>query len=96
MLSTVNAGDTDGYGDDPRTRRVSQALCTRFGAAGAYFVFNGTGANIVGLSLLLRPFEAVIGAESADPNIDECGAPERLRPASCCRWTRRTGSRPRT
>ena len=78
MLSAVNAGDAHGYGEDPWTRQVSQDLCTRFGAADAYFVFNGTGANIVGLSLLLRPFEAVICAESAHLNIDECGAPERL------------------
>ncbi len=78
MLSAANAGDAHGYGDDPWTRQVSQDLCTRFGAADAYFVFNGTGANIVGLSLLLRPFEAVICAESAHLNIDECGAPERL------------------
>ena len=73
--------------------RVSQDLCARFGAAGAYFVFNGTGANIVGLSLLLRPFEAVICAESAHLNIDECGAPERLLGQQAAdRWTRRTGS----
>ncbi len=78
MLSTVNAGDAHGYGDDPWTRQVSQDLCARFGAAAAYFVFNGTGANIVGLSLLVRPFEAVICAESAHLNVDECGAPERL------------------
>src|SRR5207248_6884549 len=44
----------------------------------AFFVFNGTGANIVGLSLLLRPFDAVICPESAHINVDECGAGERL------------------
>ena len=78
MLATANEGDTHGYGDDPWTERVSQDLCARFGAADAYFVFNGTGANVVGLSLLVRPFEAVICAESAHLNTDECGAPERL------------------
>jgi threonine aldolase len=78
MVSAANAGDTHGYGDDPWTKQVSQDLCTRFGAAAAYFVFNGTGANVLGLSLLVRPFEAVICAESAHLNIDECGAPERL------------------
>jgi threonine aldolase len=78
MLAAANAGDAHGYGDDPWTERVSQDLCTRFGARGAYFVFNGTGANIVGLSLLVRPFEAIICAESAHLNVDECGAPERL------------------
>jgi threonine aldolase len=77
-LAAANAGDAHGYGDDPWNKQVSQDLCARFGAAGAYFVFNGTGANLVGLSLLLRPYEAVICAESAHLNTDECGAPERL------------------
>ena len=33
---------------------------------------------MLGLSLLVRPYEAVICAESAHLNTDECGAPERL------------------
>jgi threonine aldolase len=33
---------------------------------------------VVGLQSLLRPFEAVICAESAHINVDECGAPERF------------------
>ena len=41
-------------------------------------MFNGTAANVLGLSLLLRPFEAVICAESSHLNVDECGAPERV------------------
>ena len=77
MLASIT-GDAHGYGDDPWTKEVSQDLCTRFGAAGAYFVFNGTGANVAGLSLLVRPYEAIICAESAHLNTDECGAPERL------------------
>lgn len=78
MLGAVNTGDAHGYGDDPWSKEVSQDLCARFGAADAYFVFNGSGANVVGLSLLVRPYEAVICAESAHLNTDECGAPERL------------------
>ena len=46
--------------------------------AEVFFVFNGTGANVVGLQSLLRPFEAVICADSAHINVDECGAPERF------------------
>ena len=50
-----------------------------FGAeGGVFFVSAGTAANVLGLSLLLRPFEAVICAESAHLNVDECGAPERV------------------
>jgi threonine aldolase len=41
-------------------------------------VLNGSGANVLGLSLLLRRHEAVICADSAHINTDECGAPERL------------------
>ena len=78
MLAATNVGDAHGYGDDPWTKQVSLDLCARFGAADASFVFNGTGANVVGLSLLLHPYEAVICAESAHLNTDECGAPERL------------------
>ena len=50
-----------------------------FGAdAEVFFAFNGTGANVVGLQSLLRPFEAVICAPTAHIYVDECGAPERF------------------
>jgi threonine aldolase len=42
------------------------------------FVFNGTGANVVGLGLALRPWQHVVCAASAHIAVDECGAPERL------------------
>ena len=78
MMSRTNEGDTHAYGDDPWTERVARELCDLSGAQGAYFVFNGTAANVLGLSLMLRPYEAVICAETAHLNVDECGAPERL------------------
>src|SRR5580704_13465689 len=43
-----------------------------------YLVLNGSGANVLGLGLLLARHEAVICAESAHINTDECGAPERI------------------
>jgi threonine aldolase len=42
------------------------------------FVWNGTGANVVSLSALCRPWESVICAETAHINTDECGAPEHI------------------
>jgi threonine aldolase len=78
MMAQANEGDTHAYGDDPWTERVSRDLCDLSGARAAYFVFNGTAANILGLSLMLRPYEAVICAETAHLNVDECGATERL------------------
>jgi threonine aldolase len=78
MIGLANQGDAHAYGDDPWTGRVTRDLCDLSGAHAAYFVFNGTAANILGLSLILRPYEAVICAETAHLNVDECGAAERL------------------
>lgn len=78
-LAQANFGDAIGYGGDPWTHRAAAALRTAFGArGGVFFVFTGTAANVLGLSLLLRPYEGVICAESAHVNVDECGAPERI------------------
>src|SRR6266487_1861923 len=77
MISEANAGHLPAYGGDRWTARATEQLRGLFGAhGGVYFVFNGTAANILGLSLLLRPFEAVICAESSHLNVDECGAAE--------------------
>lgn len=79
MISEANAGHLPAYGGDPWTARATEQLRGLFGAhGGVYFVFNGTAANILGLSLLLRPFEAAICAESSHLNVDECGAAERV------------------
>ena len=78
-LTQANTGDVTSYGADPWTGRAAAALGTAFGArGGVYFVVTGTAANVLGLSLVLRPFEGVICAESAHVNVDECGAPERI------------------
>jgi len=78
MMTRANEDDVHAYGDDSWTERVASELCALSGARSAYFVFNGTGANVLGLSLMLHPYEAVICAETAHLNVDECGAPERL------------------
>jgi threonine aldolase len=71
-------GHAPSYGADPITAEAVRLFQRHFGEdAEVLFCFNGTGANVVGLQSLLRPFEAVICAESAHINVDECGAPER-------------------
>ena len=77
-IADANAGDAVSYGADERTEQVTARLREVFGAAGAFLVPNGSGANVLGLSLLLRRHEGVICAESAHVYTDECGAPERL------------------
>ena len=74
----ANTGDAAAYGADAWTERVTAGLREIFGADDAFLVLNGSGANVLGLSLLLRRHEAVICAETAHINTDECGAPERL------------------
>ncbi len=54
-------------------------MAAQFGpSARAFFVFNGTGANVLSLRAACRPFEAVICAETAHLNVDECAAPEHI------------------
>jgi threonine aldolase len=78
-LAAASQGDATAYGDDPWTARARAQLAEAFGAdGGVFFVFNGTAANVLGLSLMLRPYEAVICAEGAHLNVDECGAAERI------------------
>lgn len=77
-LAAVNSGDAIAYGEDAISKAAMGRLCAVAGARQGYLVFNGTGANVLALSLLLRPYEAVICAESSHLNVDECGAPERV------------------
>ena len=77
-IAAANTGDAVAYGDDDLSRAAAASLCALAGARQAYFVFTGTAANVLGLSLLLRPYEAVICAESSHLNVDECGAAERV------------------
>ncbi len=74
----ANSGDAVAYGADERTEQATAALREAFGADDAFLVLNGSGANVLGLSLLLRRHEAVICAETAHINTDECGSAERL------------------
>jgi len=77
-IAAANIGDARPYGADEWTDAAAAQLRDAFGAAGAFFVFNGTAANVLGVSLLLRPFDAVICAETSHLNVDECGATERI------------------
>jgi threonine aldolase len=77
-IVTANSGDAVAYGADRWTEEAAARLRAAFGADGAFFVLNGSGANVLGLSVLLRRHEAVICADSAHIFTDEGGGPERL------------------
>ena len=78
-LSRANTGHVAAYGQDEFTARACAKLGEHFGAQSeAFFVFNGTAANVLGLETLTRPYGAVLCASSAHIENDECGAPERF------------------
>src|SRR6266481_1655780 len=78
-ISLANEGHVVGYGADPYTQTLSGKFREHFGADTEVFVvFNGTGANVLSLQALTRPYHAVICAASAHIYTDECGAPEKF------------------
>jgi threonine aldolase len=78
-ISAANAGHVVGYGGDQLTQQAVNRFKQEFGEnTDVYFVFNGTGANVLGLSTLTRSFHSVICADTAHIHTDECGAPEKL------------------
>jgi threonine aldolase len=78
-IAAANTGHAVSYGGDEWTARLEELFRTHFGdEARTALVFNGTGANVVALQALTRPYEACICAATAHLNVDECGAPERV------------------
>jgi threonine aldolase len=76
---SANDGHVLAYGDDQFTEAAEARFREQFGeGVRVFFVFGGTGANVAGLAAITRPHEAVVCAETAHINVDECGAPERF------------------
>lgn len=76
-IARVNQGHCLAYGEDSYTKSVIERFKGEFGPEiAAFLVLTGTGANILGMQSVVRPHHAVICAESAHINEDECGAPE--------------------
>jgi threonine aldolase len=76
-IAEANADHAVSYGADPWTERAVELVRERHGeSADVFFVFNGTGANVLCLSTLCRSWEAVICADSSHIFTDEAAAPE--------------------
>jgi threonine aldolase len=76
-VKAANDGHVIAYGDDPFTARAVKLFQKHFGRdIAVYFVFGGTGANVLGLKAITKSHQAIICAETAHVNVDECGAPE--------------------
>src|SRR5438309_1512218 len=77
-MARVNRGHVIAYGDDDYTRSAMAKFEEHFGPGiDVFFTFNGTGANVLGLQALNRPYHAVLCSDYAHIYTDECGAPEK-------------------
>jgi len=77
-IARANQGHVVAYGDDPFTRSAVAKFEEHFGdGIEVFFTFNGTGANVLGLQAMNRPYHAVLCSDYAHIYTDECGAPEK-------------------
>lgn len=78
-IADANVDHALAYGDDEYCQSVTTLFKEEFGQqAEPYFVFNGTGANVICIDAMCRSHHAVVCAETAHINVDECGAPQRI------------------
>lgn len=78
-IAAANDSHVIAYGDDPYTTRAIKLFRNHLGKdAEVFFVFGGTGANVLGLKAATASHHAIICAETAHINVDECGAPEKF------------------
>lgn len=75
----ANQGHALAYGSDYFTDRAVKKLKQVFGQnCEPFFLFTGTGANVLSLAALTRSHHAVICAEESHLNGPECSAPEQI------------------
>jgi len=77
-IAAVNKGHVPSYGRDTYTSATIEKMREHFGDdAEVFFVFSGTGANVLSLQSIVLPHNTVICAETAHIYTSECGAPEK-------------------
>jgi threonine aldolase len=78
-LQKANVDHAGSYGNDEYTTSAINKFREHFGSdAEVFFVYNGTGANVLGLTTLTQSFNAILCAEGAHINVDESTAPEKF------------------
>lgn len=78
-LLEANSGHAASYGADIYTAEAIEKFQALFGKdVEVFLVYNGTGANVVGLQSITQSFHSVLCAELAHINVDESTAPEKF------------------
>jgi threonine aldolase len=78
-LQKANAGHAGSYGNDNYTAGAVEKFREHFGSdVEVFFVYNGTAANVLGLTGLTESFNSILCSEWAHINVDESTAPEKF------------------
>lgn len=78
-IADANVDHALAYGDDEYCARTTELFKQEFGQqASVYYVFNGTGANVLCIDAMCRSHHAVVCSDTAHIHVDECGAPQRI------------------
>jgi len=79
-LAEANSDHAIAYGEDKWTREAQEIIRTMLDDSEVepFFLFNGTGANVVALEACTLPFHSILCAATAHIAVDECGAPAKL------------------
>jgi len=78
-LARANSGHAASYGADEYTATAIEKFKSYFGdKVDVFLVYNGTGANVLGLQTITRSFNSILCAELAHINVDESTAPEKF------------------
>lgn len=78
-LLRANQGHAGSYGADDYTAGAVKKFKELFGDdIEVFFAYNGTGANVLGLTALTRSFDSILCSDLAHINVDESTAPEKF------------------
>lgn len=79
-LAEINSNHHPAYGEnDPLMEQAQVVFRKHFGhKSHTFFVYNGTGANVLSVQQLLRSWQAVVTPHTSHLNEDEAGAPEKF------------------
>src|SRR5579859_271409 len=77
-IQKANVDHTVAYGDDVYTEKAINKFKELLGNdIDVYFVYGGTGANVLGLKAMTNSVDGIFCADTAHINVDECGGPEK-------------------
>lgn len=78
-LADANQGHAGSYGSDEYTAKAIEKFQALFGDdVEVFFAYNGTAANVLGLSALTKSYNSIVCSDLAHINVDESTAPEKF------------------